>query len=205
MPARKPAARAPRRRARTVPNDGRPTPGRRTAVRSGGDPLKSGATTTVATGPAQDAVLLLQSEHRTLGALFDRAASDPSARAEIGRELDRHAALEEEVFHPAVAGASDEGASAVREARRHHADLRRAAAGGSDARALEALRALVERHVEFEERVIFAEAQRVLSKEALVGLAERMEQRNRDLGGTLPLARPRTGKPLEKVIRPKRV
>ena len=205
MPARKTAARAPRRRARTVPNDGRPSPGRRTPVPSAPDPLDAGATTTVATGPANHAVHLLQSEHRTVDALFDRARTDPSALAEIARELDRHATLEEEIFYPAVSAASDEGASAVREARRHHADLRRAAAGPPDARAIDALRAQVGRHVEFEERIIFAEAQRALSKEELVGLAERMEQRNRELGGTLPLARPRIGKPLERVIRPKRV
>ncbi len=51
------------------------------------------------------------------------------------------------------------------------------------------------------ERVVFAEALRVLGKDALVALAERMEQRNRDLGGTLPLARPRRGRPLEKKVR----
>jgi iron-sulfur cluster repair protein YtfE (RIC family) len=139
-----------------------------------------------------------------MDALFDRAAEDARALPEIARELERHAQLEEEIFYPAVASASDEGASAVREARRHHADLR-ARAAGADARAVEALRSQVARHVEFEERIIFAEAQRSLSKEALVELAERMEQRNRELGGTLPLARPRRGKPLEKVIRPKRV
>ena len=193
-PARPQRAAAPRRRARTVAADGRPTPGRRTDAASGRDPLKAGATTTVATGPAQDAVLLLQSEHRTVEALFDRAGADPSALADIRRELDRHATLEEEIFYPALAGASDEGALAVREARRHHADLRQAAAGHSDARAVEALRAQVARHVEFEERILFAEALRALGKDALVRLAERMEQRNRELGGTLPLARPRRGR-----------
>ena len=204
MPPSRVASRAPRRRARTVANDGRPTPGRRTPAPSGADPLTAGATTTVVTGPAHHAVHLLQSEHRTLDALFDRAAADPKARPEIARELERHATLEEEIFYPAVGSASDEGASAVREARRHHAELRRAAAGEPDAHAIEALRAQVARHVEFEERIVFAEAQRVLSKEALVELAERMEQRNRELGGTLPMRRPRTGKPLERKLRAKK-
>ena len=194
MRKKKTSAARPRRRARTVSADGRPTPGRRTDPATGDDPLKAGASTTVATGPAQDAVLLLQSEHRTVDALFDRARSDASALADIRRELDRHATLEEEIFYPAVGAASDEGASAVREARRHHADLRQALAGDSDARALEAVRAQVARHVEFEERILFAEALRVLGKDALVELAERMEQRNRELGGTLPLARPRRGR-----------
>ena len=63
-----------------------------------------------------------------------------------------------------------------------------------DARAVRQLQAAVERHVEFEEQVVFAEAQRSLEKDDLVALAERMEQRNRELGGTLPLARPRRGK-----------
>ena len=197
MATRKTSPASPRRRSREVPNDGRPSPGRRTAGAAGPDPLKQGATTTVATGPANHAVHLLQSEHRTLDALFDRAQSDPSAMAEIRRELERHATLEEEIFYPAVAAASAEGASAVREARRHHADLLRAAGAGDDARAveaLEALRAQVERHVEFEEQVVFAEAQRVLDKDALVALAEKMEQRNRKLGGTLGASRPRAGR-----------
>lgn len=191
---KKTATARPRRRARTAPADGRPTPGRRTDSATGGDPLKAGASTTVATGPAQDAVLLLQSEHRTMEALFARAGAEASVLSDIRRELDRHATLEEEIFYPALAGASDEGAAAVREARRHHADLRQAAKGESDARAIEALRNQVARHVEFEERILFAEALRALGKDALIRLAERMEQRNRELGGTLPLARPRRGR-----------
>jgi hypothetical protein len=141
-------------------------------------------------------VHLLQSEHRTVAALFDRAAAQPEAAAEIARELERHATLEEEIFYPAVA-ATPEGAAAVRQARAQHAEIRStlrargAAAKGAD---LAALRTAVERHVEFEESVVFAEAQRALDKDALVALAERMEQRNRELGGTLPLAVPRRGK-----------
>jgi hypothetical protein len=188
---RKKAAGASHRRAREVPNDGRPSPGRRTSA--GRDPLKDGATTTVATGPANHAVHLLQSDHRTIAALFDRVAAQPGALADIRRELERHARLEEEIFYPAVA-ASGEGKAAVREARAQHADIRKALGNGADARAVAALRAAVERHVELAETVLFAEALRSLEKDRLVELAERMEQRNRELGGTLPLARPRRGK-----------
>ena len=162
--------------------------------RSGRDPLHAGATTTVAAGPAHDVVHLLQSEHRTFEALFDRIPSDPAAADEVRRELARHAALEEEIFYPAIGAASDEGAAAVRQAREEHAAIREAASGDLDERAVASLRAQVARHVELEEKVVFAEALRVLRKDALVALAERMEQRNRELGGTLPLARPRGGK-----------
>jgi hypothetical protein len=195
---KRPAASPPRRRARTIAADGRPSPGRRTDPASGRDPLRAGATTTVATGPAHDVVQLLQSEHRTFDALFDRIPGDPAAAEDIRRELDRHAALEEEIFYPAVGAASDEGAAAIRQAREEHAAIREAAARDLDERAVASLRAMVARHVELEEKVVFAEALRVLGKGALVALAERMEQRNRDLGGTLPLARPRRGKAMQK-------
>ncbi len=155
----------------------------------------------MATGPAHDVVELLRSEHRTFDALFDRASADPAAVAEIQRELERHAVLEEEIFYPAVGAGSDAGSAAIRKARDEHAAIREKAQGTLGARAIGSLRAQVSRHVEFEERVVFAEALRVLGKDALVALAERMEQRNRDLGGTLPLARPRRGRPLEKKVR----
>ena len=200
-PARKPAKKAPtgarHPRGREVPNDGRPSPGTRAASPARPDPLKAGADTTVATGPANHAVHLLQSEHRTVSALFDQVAARPALSADIRRELERHARLEEEIFYPAVAAVDAEGKAAIRDARAQHEDIRRALgpSGASlDARALTALRAAVERHVEFEENVVFAAALRALPKGDLVALAERMEQRNRELGGTLPLARPRQGK-----------
>jgi hypothetical protein len=180
---KKKAAGASHRRAREVPNDGRPSPGTRAPAPSGRDPLKDGATTTVATGPAQDVVELLQSEHRTLAALLDRATTRADAQGGLRRELERHAQLEEEIFYPAV-GTSEQGAAAVREARAHHREMRKAAADGARGRdAMSALRAAVERHVEIEEKVVFAEARRVLDKDARVRLAERMEQRKRELGG----------------------
>jgi hypothetical protein len=163
---------------------------------AGRDPLKEGATTTVATGPANHAVHLLQSEHRTIAALFDRLGTQPGALADIRRELERHARLEEEIFYPALV-ASGEGAAAVRQARAQHGAIRKALGAGRaalDRRALAALRAAVDRHVELEEEIVFTEAQRVLDKDALVALAERMEQRNRELGETLPLARAGRGK-----------
>jgi hypothetical protein len=188
-------AKHPRRRE--VANDGRPSPGLRAATPARRDPLRDGATTTVATGPANHAVHLLQSEHRTVAALFARVAREPGVLAEIRRELERHAQLEEEIFYPAVGGSDSEGKAAVREARAQHAAIRKAlgAEGRTlDARSVADLQAAVERHVEYEEEVVFAAALRLLDKDDLVALAERMEQRNRELGGTLPLARARTGK-----------
>lgn len=185
---------------RKVPNDGRPSPGRRTRVAAGRDPLKDGARTTVATGPAHHVVHLLQSEHRTVAALFERATrgttATPAALADIRRELERHAQVEEEIFYPAVAALGDEGRQAIRQARAQHASIRKAlgtADGSAPASAVAELRAAVEAHVEFEESVVFAAALRDLEKDDLVALAERMEQRNRALGGVLPLARARTG------------
>jgi hypothetical protein len=195
-PPKKAASGARHPRGREVPNDGRPSPGRRAPAASR-DPLKDGANTTVATGPAQHAVHLLQSEHRTVSALFDQVAAKPALAGDIRRELERHALLEEEIFYPAVAAIDAEGKSAIRDARAQHEEIRKAlgAAGKTlDPRSLTALRAAVERHVEFEEKVVFAAALGALSKDDLVALAERMEQRNRALGGTLPLAKPRRGK-----------
>jgi hypothetical protein len=192
--AHKPAKKAPtgarHPRGREVPNDGRPSPGARSSP-ARQDPLKDGADTTVATGPANHAVHLLQSEHRTVSALFDQVAAKPALAADIRGELERHARLEEEIFYPAVAAIDAEGMAAIRDARAQHEDIRRALADSGpplDARSLAALRQVVERHVEFEENVVFAAALRALSKDDLVALAERMEQRNRQLGGTLAKA-----------------
>jgi len=196
-PAKKAPAAARHPRGREVPNDGRPSPGRRTPAPAGRDPLKDGAVTTVATGPAQHAVHLLQSEHRTVAALFDRAGRSAAVVADIRRELERHAQLEEEIFYPAVAALGDEGKQAIRQARAQHESIRKALGTGMapiPAAALAKVRAAVESHVEFEENVVFAVALRDLDKDDLVALAERMEQRNRALGGTLPLATPRRGK-----------
>ena len=127
-----------------------------------------------------------------MAALFERATGPRASSVldDIRRELERHAQLEEEIFYPAIAATGSEGRDAVRQARAQHASIREALGVEGDGAALAPdalaeLRAAVESHVEFEENVVFAAALRDLDKDDLVELAERMEQRNRELGGTL--------------------
>lgn len=147
--------------------------------------LDDGAQATVATGPATDATLLLQGQHRAVAALFERAETDPAARERLLDDIDRHALLVGEIFYPELENASAGGRGLVRASREDQGrirDLVRAAR--LDGSSLAPLREAVGRHVEREEQELFAEAQRVFSKDHLVALAERMEERYRELGGT---------------------
>lgn len=187
--ARRPAGTESRSRpGRTVgnagPGDGRPTPGRR-ARRGQTDPLAGGAEYTRAVGPASDAVLMMQGEHRTLAVALERAGKDPRATARLRRLLEDHLEAEEAEVYPALASAGV-GAAVLETARARHDRLRRLVGRLSSGRttsdpasraALRDLRAALEEHVAAEEGPVFAEALARIPRPERLAIATRIECR----------------------------
>ncbi len=136
-----------------------------------------------------DAIEILKTQHAEMAALFaklDDETDDADWRELVGRFVDRltmHAALEEEIFYPAVAGLP-EGAPRIAHARDEHANMTHLLEPLRDLRvdrwrcaeALRELRRTVEHHVAEEEHEVMPCAER-LGPAALCNLAERIEAR----------------------------
>lgn len=136
---------------------------------------------------------LLKQQHREVAALFKSAlkSDDPDEQMDLAEEiidkLTLHAALEEEIFYPAVREAigTRRGEQDVLEAyEEHHVmkllmeELPNAdpAAENFDAK-LTVLKEIVQHHVEEEEEEMFPAAEKKLGKARLEELAEAMEER----------------------------
>jgi len=147
-----------------------------------------------------DATELLKDDHDLLRELFARygelAVDDRVAKAalfdRIRQELEAHAAIEEEIFYPAVRSANPVLAGPiVREAfednRLVRNILRDVGAGspGSDEfdSKINVLRENVLHHAEAEEREVFAEAKSSMTPLQLSLLGGRLSDRKRELGG----------------------
>lgn len=148
-----------------------------------------------------DAIQLLKQDHEKvkglLAQLTDTTSRAEKTRAEllekIGKELEVHTTIEEEIFYPAFreAAKNAEDREMFFEAVEEH----RAAGDlvlpdlmdtepGSDrfgGRA-KVLKELVEHHADEEEKEMFKRARELLSREQLEDLGMRMEQRKRELG-----------------------
>jgi hemerythrin-like domain-containing protein len=127
------------------------------------------------------AIDVLTTQHRAVLARLEQLATtdDPSSRRrlldEITDALEIHAELEEEVFYPAIreSGGEDVEALVLRAIEEHHlVDLMLAEAPDLDPEAesfgpkMTLLRELVTRHIEAEERELFALASRLGDDEA---------------------------------------
>jgi len=149
-----------------------------------------------------DATDLLKDDHEVLRALFvryhesdvDDLAMKASLFRRIRKEIEAHAAVEEEIFYPAVRSANPVLAGPiVREAFEDHRLIRQilrdveAGSPGSDDfdAKLSVLRENVLRHVESEEREVFAEARSSMTPLQLSLLGGRLSDRKRELGGTV--------------------
>jgi hemerythrin-like domain-containing protein len=143
--------------------------------------------------PPDDAIALLTADHRQVRALFQQYADtpDPYLRQIIAEhvfaELALHTLLEETVFYPAVAEQADEeGKQLVSEALQDHQQgkvlietLQESDDDAAFAAGFQALRALVEQHIEDEETRMFPQAAQVLAthlEEITLLLQERKEQ-----------------------------
>jgi len=147
---------------------------------------------------------LLRQQHREVAALFKSAlkSDDPDEQMDLAEEiadkLALHAAIEEEIFYPAVREAigTRRGEQDVLEAYEEHHAVKLLLeelpdADPADERfdaKLAVLQEMVQRHVEDEEEEIFPAAEKKLGKAKLEELAEAMEERMESgVGADAPL------------------
>lgn len=145
-----------------------------------------------------DATKLLEKDHRGLKALFgkyekagDRAfATKAELVASLKVELDAHAAIEEEIFYPAMKSARSEDArETVREGVEEHEIIKRLLDELAELRPeneqydakVKVLTETVEHHTGEEEEEMFVEARKLFSKERLEELGDLMERRKEAL------------------------
>ena len=140
-----------------------------------------------------DAIAMLTADHRQVRALFQQYADTPDPYLKqiiaehVFAELTLHMLLEETVFYPAVAEQADEeGKGLVSDALQDHQQcrvlietLQESDDDAAFAAGFQALRALVEQHIEDEETRMFPQAAQVLAthlEEITLLLQERKEQ-----------------------------
>jgi hemerythrin-like domain-containing protein len=147
-----------------------------------------------------DAIALLKEDHKKVkGLLGDLEKSSmragPRAQklvAQIDKELKIHTAIEEEIFYPAFRDAvrSKDDKKMYYEAKEEHHVVKlvmpEVKAGGMAieefAAKCKVLKELVEHHADEEEKEMFPEARKVLSRPELQELGERMAMRKKELG-----------------------
>lgn len=147
-----------------------------------------------------NALQLLTKDHREVRKLLDELA-ETTSRAQkkraklletIAAELRAHAAIEEEIFYPALRAAArkEDERQLVHEALEEHRaaielvlpDLEETEPGSEQfgGRA-KVLKELVEHHAKEEEKEMFAAARKLLSSEELDELGERMRERKQQV------------------------
>jgi iron-sulfur cluster repair protein YtfE (RIC family) len=139
---------------------------------------------------AQDAIALLESDHRRVEELFREfkslGAADPAAKLQLAQvicmELTLHTMVEEEIFYPAVANATGD-AQMVEHAVKEHQEVKdliaRVPTAPNLEGAMEAIRQHVQHHVDEERRVMFAKAK--ASGMELATLGGRIEARRAEV------------------------
>jgi hemerythrin superfamily protein len=153
---------------------------------------------------------LLKKDHETVSGLFKsfeaakEAESDSDKEQIVGQvcqELTAHAAVEEELFYPAVArqaGEDQKAEDSVREANEEHAlvkglvaELEGMSASDEQYEAkMKVLKDVVEHHVEEEEGEMMPKAKKLLTSEQLEELGARVERRKAELkSGAAPRSR----------------
>ncbi len=150
------------------------------------------------TAPQKDAIALLKKDHEKVRGLLSKlesAASRGSDRAmklvsEIEDEVKVHTQIEEEIFYPAFrdAARNKEDKKLFYEANQEHhvVDLvmPEMDEGGSTeefAAKAKVLKELIEHHADEEEKEMFPKAKKLLGRDELRELGERLEQRKREL------------------------
>ncbi|GAA6130940.1 hemerythrin domain-containing protein [Halopseudomonas sabulinigri] len=146
-----------------------------------------------------NAIDLLKKDHTTVKSLLAKL-TDTTERAiktrselleKIRTEVSIHTTLEEELFYPAFnkAGAKDE-AKMVAEAKEEHRaveelvlpDLFKTDPGSINfSGRMKVLKELLEHHIEEEEEEMFKDAAKLMSKDQLLELGKKMEEKQRQL------------------------
>jgi hemerythrin superfamily protein len=144
---------------------------------------------------------LLKKDHETVSGLFKsfeaakEAESEPDKEQIVGQiceALTAHAAVEEELFYPAVArqaGEDEKAEDSVREANEEHAIVKNLVAELEEMSAsdeqyeakVKVLKDVVEHHVEEEEGQLMPKAKKLLSSDQLEQLGARVESRKAEL------------------------
>lgn len=146
----------------------------------------------------QNAVAMLKADHDKVDSLFQQydeldgqVQQQRAIIEQVCKELEVHAAIEEEIFYPAVRKMGDEGKDLASEALKEHQSikdsisrLKRARPDDADYdNTVEDLMECVSHHVEEEEEEMFPEAEQQLGDQ-LTRLGEQMQQRKQQLMGS---------------------
>ena len=152
--------------------------------------------------PKQNATALLKTDHATVKKMFEKEAKltkkDSEKKAslfnQIKTALEVHAAIEEEIFYPAVKKARSEHVKEeVREAYEEHKQIKSLLAQVSTMTPadetydmkIKVLKEDVEHHVKEEEGEMFPDAKRLLGQSRLVELGAQLEARKQELENNL--------------------
>ena len=145
-----------------------------------------------------DAIALLKEDHEQGRGLLESMTRATGARrtkllGQIEQELKVHTQIEEEIFYPAFREASkkkDDQIMVYEAVQEHHmVDVALPEAGeGENNEDLKGkakvLKELVEHHADEEEEDMFPRARKLMSRDELRDLGERMEARKKELMGT---------------------
>ena len=152
--------------------------------------------------PKQHAIALLKTDHATVKKMFAKegklTTKDSENKAslfnQIKAALEVHAAIEEEIFYPAVKKARSEHVKdEVREAYEEHKQIKSLLAEVSSITPadetydmkIKVLKEDVEHHVKEEEGEMFPDAKRFLGESRLVELGAQLEARKQELENNL--------------------
>jgi len=152
--------------------------------------------------PNQDAIALLKTDHAAVKGLFEKEGKlkkqdgekKPNLFNQIKAALEVHAAIEEEIFYPAVKKARSEHVKdEVREAYEEHKQIKSLLAQVSSITPadetydmkIKVLKEDVEHHVKEEEGEMFSDAKRFLGESRLVELGAQLETRKHELENNL--------------------
>src|SRR6266478_1087167 len=152
--------------------------------------------------PKQSAIALLKTDHATVKKMFEKEGTltnkDSEKKAslfnQIAAALGVHAAIEEEIFYPAVKKARSEHVKdEVREAYEEHKQIKGLLAQVSSITPadetydmkIKVLKEDVEHHVKEEEGEMFPDAKRFLGESRLVELGAQLEARKQELENNL--------------------
>jgi hemerythrin-like domain-containing protein len=148
-----------------------------------------------------DAIALLKEDHKKVKGLLgdlekSSMRSGPRAQklvAQIDKELEIHTTIEEEIFYPAFRDAvrSKDDRKMYYEAKEEHhvfklvmPEVREGGMAIEEfAAKCKVLKELVEHHADEEEKEMFPEARKVLSRPELQELGDLMAMRKKELGG----------------------
>ena len=153
-----------------------------------------------AAAPQKDAIALLKQDHEKVRGLLsqlEKAAERGGDRAmklvaQVESELKVHTTVEEEIFYPAFrdAARSKDDKKLYYEANQEHhvvdlvmPEMEQRGSNEEFAAKAKVLKELVEHHADEEEKEMFPKARKLMDKDELRELGERMAERKKELAG----------------------